>query len=191
MDNSIHHICFRDVAWLQAFPLVRETVLDYLALSPFWDPTCNNEQLKMQNRHGAVVDMTAEQFSQKLEQMNFGVEYVVDGHTTDHRLFVIHKRKRIRPGPHATSTALQAVIYVLDGNAYLAPRLCQVLRCRLTEAERLIDESLTCGRSFLDVNITDGKFAFKQSKTDFYHPNEAAEFSQLTQLNASFMSKII
>lgn len=44
-------ICFRDQLWLNTYPLERNLVFDYFALSPFYDWTCNNEQLRMQSIH--------------------------------------------------------------------------------------------------------------------------------------------
>ncbi|KAM0039784.1 putative transcription regulator MED6 family [Helianthus debilis subsp. tardiflorus] len=44
-------ICFRDQLWLNTYPLDRNLVFDYFALSPFYDYTCNNEQLRMRSIH--------------------------------------------------------------------------------------------------------------------------------------------
>ncbi|KAK0598231.1 hypothetical protein LWI29_032744 [Acer saccharum] len=40
-----------DQLWLNSYPLVRNIVFDYFALSPFYDWTCNNEQLRMRSIH--------------------------------------------------------------------------------------------------------------------------------------------
>lgn len=44
-------ICFRDQLWLNTYPLDHNLVFDYFALSPFYDYTCNNEQLRMRSIH--------------------------------------------------------------------------------------------------------------------------------------------
>ncbi|KAA8540321.1 hypothetical protein F0562_024760 [Nyssa sinensis] len=44
-------ICFRDQLWLNTYPLDRNFVFDYFALSPFYDWTCNNEQLRLRSIH--------------------------------------------------------------------------------------------------------------------------------------------
>lgn len=44
-------ICFSDQLWLKTYPLDRNLVFDYFALSPFYDWTCNNEQLRMRSIH--------------------------------------------------------------------------------------------------------------------------------------------
>lgn len=41
-------ISFIDPIWLQQWGLGPENVLDYFALSPFYDKACNNEQCRMQ-----------------------------------------------------------------------------------------------------------------------------------------------
>ncbi|WCJ39668.1 Mediator of RNA polymerase II transcription subunit 6 [Euphorbia peplus] len=44
-------ICFRDQLWLNTYPLDRNLIFDYLALSPFYDFSCNNEQLRLRAIH--------------------------------------------------------------------------------------------------------------------------------------------
>jgi mediator of RNA polymerase II transcription subunit 6 len=44
-------ICFRDQLWLNTYPLDRNLVFDYFALSPFYDITCNNESLRSRQIH--------------------------------------------------------------------------------------------------------------------------------------------
>lgn len=39
-------ISWEDKAWLLHFPFNRDTVLDYFSNSPFYDRTCNNEQVR-------------------------------------------------------------------------------------------------------------------------------------------------
>ncbi|KAL6144601.1 hypothetical protein ACLB2K_055292 [Fragaria x ananassa] len=44
-------ICFKDQLWLSSYPLDRNLVFDYFAISPFYDWTCNNEQLRQRAIH--------------------------------------------------------------------------------------------------------------------------------------------
>ncbi|CAH2053126.1 unnamed protein product [Thlaspi arvense] len=44
-------ISFRDQLWINSYPLDRNYVFDYFALSPFYDITCNNEMLRRRSIH--------------------------------------------------------------------------------------------------------------------------------------------
>ena len=120
-------ISWEDKGWLQHFPLNRDTVLDYFALSQFYDRTCNNEQLKMQRGAGAAA------IAQLLEQMS-GVEYVLHeaqelqptSESSAHSLYVIRKQRR-----EGEVITVLRMYYVLDGTVYEAPTLEAVLRTRL------------------------------------------------------------
>ncbi|CAH1425520.1 unnamed protein product [Lactuca virosa] len=50
-ETDMTGICFRDQLWLNTYPLDRNLVFDYFAFSPFYDYTCNNEQLRMRSIH--------------------------------------------------------------------------------------------------------------------------------------------
>jgi len=43
---------WRSEAWLHAYPLHAGTVLDYFKESDWYDRTCNNEMVRMQQRKG-------------------------------------------------------------------------------------------------------------------------------------------
>jgi hypothetical protein len=47
-SNSQLSLTFIDTAWLRAFGLAPHNVMDYFAVSPFYDNTCNNQYLLMQ-----------------------------------------------------------------------------------------------------------------------------------------------
>lgn len=46
--EDLNHTCWRHDLWLASYPLTRATVLDYFALSPFYDRNCLNERAKEQ-----------------------------------------------------------------------------------------------------------------------------------------------
>lgn len=110
-------ICFRDQLWLNTYPLDRNLVFDYFALSPFYEWTCNNEQLRLRSIH--PLDAS------HLSKMT-GTEYTLSEATEPH-LFVIRKQKR--DGPEKVTPML--TYYVLDGSIYQAPQLCNVFASRL------------------------------------------------------------
>jgi hypothetical protein len=47
---SLHTTAWRSEAWLHAYPLHRGTVLDYFKHTDFYDRTCNNEIVNMQQQ---------------------------------------------------------------------------------------------------------------------------------------------
>ncbi|RZC63901.1 hypothetical protein C5167_025651 [Papaver somniferum] len=101
-------ICFRDQLWLNSYPLDRNLVFDYFALSPFYDFSCNNEQLRMQQIHPLDISHL-----QKMTGIKFSPSEVMEPH-----LFVIKKQKR-------------EAERVLDGSIYQAPQLANVFAARI------------------------------------------------------------
>lgn len=59
-------ICFRDQLWLNTYPLDRNLVFDYFALSPFYDWACNNEQLRMRSIHPLDLSQLSYDFSSSI-----------------------------------------------------------------------------------------------------------------------------
>ncbi|CAM9187422.1 unnamed protein product, partial [Choristocarpus tenellus] len=47
-EPDLENISFIDPVWLQQYGLGPENALDYFALSPFYDKSCNNQQCRMQ-----------------------------------------------------------------------------------------------------------------------------------------------
>ncbi|KAL5575547.1 hypothetical protein UlMin_017246 [Ulmus minor] len=137
-------ICFRDQLWLNSYPLDRNLVFDYFALSPFYDWTCNNEQLRMK--------MT-------------GLEYMLNEVMEPH-LFVIRKQKR--DGPEKNTPML--TYYVLDGSIYQAPQLCNVFAARVGRALYYISKAFTTAATklekigYVDSEIESAAFESKVGK---------------------------
>ncbi|XP_015693794.2 mediator of RNA polymerase II transcription subunit 6 [Oryza brachyantha] len=129
-------ICFRDQLWLNTYPLDRNLVFDYFALSPFYDLTCNNETLRSRQIH--PLDMS------HLTKMT-GMEYVLSDVMEPH-LFVIRKQRRESP---EKSHAMLAY-YILDGSIYQAPQLCGVFASRISRAMHHISKAFTTACSKLE-----------------------------------------
>lgn len=129
-------ICFRDQLWLNSFPLDRDFVFDYFALSPFYDYTCNNEQLRMRSIHPLDIS--------QLSKLT-GIEYMLNEVMEPH-LFVIRKQKR--DGPEKVTPML--TYYVLDGSIYQAPQLSSVFASRMVRALYYISKSFTAAASKLE-----------------------------------------
>lgn len=139
-------ICFRDPLWLSSFPLDRTYVFDYFVLSPFYDWTCNNEQLRSRSIH--PLDLS------HLSKMT-GIEYMLSEVMEPH-LFVIRKQKR--DGPEKVTPML--TYYVLDGSIYQAPQLCNVFSARIGRAIYHISKAFTLAASKLE------KIGYADSEND-------------------------
>ncbi|KAG6428930.1 hypothetical protein SASPL_106969 [Salvia splendens] len=111
-------ICFRDQLWLNTYPLDRNLVFDYFALSPFYDYSCNNEQLRIRAIHPLDISHLS-----KMTGIEFMLSEVLEPH-----LFVFKKQKR--DGPEKVTPML--TYYVLDGSVYQAPQLCNVFASRVS-----------------------------------------------------------
>lgn len=129
-------ICFRDQLWLNTYPLDRNLVFDYFALSPFYDWTCNNEQIRMRSLH--PLDPS------QLSKMT-GTEYVLSEVMEPH-LFIIRKQKRDSPDKVTPMLAY----YILDGSIYQAPQLSTVFASRIGRALYYIQKAFTTAASKLE-----------------------------------------
>ncbi|KAK6911972.1 Mediator complex, subunit Med6 [Dillenia turbinata] len=129
-------ICFRDQLWLNTYPLDRNLVFDYFALSPFYDWTCNNEQLRLQSIHPLDISQLAKMT---------GTEYMLN-EVMEPNLFVIRKQKR--DGPEKVTPML--TYYILDGSIYQAPQLSNVFAARIGRALYHISKAFTTAASKLE-----------------------------------------
>ncbi|KAL7162567.1 hypothetical protein ACSBR2_042960 [Camellia fascicularis] len=149
-------ICFRDQLWLNTYPLDRNLVFDYFALSPFYDWSCNNEQLRMRSIH--PLDLS------HLSKMT-GTEYMLSEVMEPH-LFVFRKQKRDSP----EKVTPMLTYYILDGSIYQAPQLCNVFAARIGRALYHISKAFTTAASklekigFVDADSESATFESKVGK---------------------------
>ncbi|KAJ7963114.1 Mediator of RNA polymerase II transcription subunit 6 [Quillaja saponaria] len=129
-------ICFRDQLWLNSYPLDRNLVFDYFALSPFYEWTCNNEQLRLRSVHPLDVS--------QLSKMT-GIEYMLSEVMEPH-LFIMRKQRR--DGPEKVTPML--AYYILDGSIYQAPQLGNVFAARIGRALFYISKAFTSAASKLE-----------------------------------------
>lgn len=106
-----------DAQWLSHFPLTEATALHYFSMSQFYDTTCNNELIKMQQLDMALLKTMA------------GIEYSVASPCPN--LFVVTKARRTL---NPVKTSPLATYYIHDGSIYQAPSLHAVLSTRLVQA---------------------------------------------------------
>uniref|UniRef100_A0A7S0L162 Mediator of RNA polymerase II transcription subunit 6 n=1 Tax=Coccolithus braarudii TaxID=221442 RepID=A0A7S0L162_9EUKA len=140
--EALTTISWEDKAWLETFPLNAGTVLDYFSKSQFYDRTCNNELVKMQN------GLAPAEVEAAMAQMS-GFEYVVHhahelpptSESTPHSLYVILRQQRtIRPSGSPVLTPVR-YYYVLDGVTYEVPAVHEVLKERLMHIGWLLDSA--------------------------------------------------
>ncbi|KAG9456535.1 hypothetical protein H6P81_001043 [Aristolochia fimbriata] len=129
-------ICFRDQLWLNSYPLDRNFIFDYFALSPFYDWNCNNEQLRQRSVHPLDLSHLS-----KMTGHEYNLNEVMEPH-----LFVIRKQKR--DGPEKVTPLL--TYYVLDGSIYQAPQLSNVFASRIARALYHISKAFTTAASKLE-----------------------------------------
>jgi mediator of RNA polymerase II transcription subunit 6 len=115
--DDLTHVSWRDNFFLANFPLTQDTVLDYFSGSPFYDASCNNEQVRMQGLDPAVLNNMV------------GTEYIVTNQQ-EPSFFVIEKVYRY---DKETTETLQ-VFYILEGTVYQCPSLRSLLLSRLSES---------------------------------------------------------
>lgn len=141
-EEDLRHVSFRDVAWLQNFALTEATILDYFALSQFYERTCNNEVLRMQARY-TDDHPSGEDLLQQLHKMT-GIEYGLLA-SKPPSLFIIGKWERHSP----QRASLLACYYVMEGAIYMAPSVRDVLESRLASAAHHLRETLSYGATHI------------------------------------------
>ena len=156
--DELSKTTWRDDQWLTFYPLNVFTAVDYFALSPFYDRSCNNELAKSMGAdvklacatrlvtphayactHGQPRDRPPSTVAGLPRTLPPGVEYELQDAQEPH-LFVIRKQQRW--GPKSTSPL--HFYYILDGNVYQAPSLHAILSSRLVPVPAAC-QSCVCG----------------------------------------------
>jgi mediator of RNA polymerase II transcription subunit 6 len=125
MDRK--HWSFVDERWLNTFGLGPLNVMQYFAMSPFYDPRSNNHALMTQN-----LDLSA------LTRMQ-GLEFVLDDRPEyGPDVFVIKKQNRISPD----AVRVLEVYFIVHGVIYQSPSLMEVVASRMHKANVYLNRSL-------------------------------------------------
>eukprot|EP00794_Sanderia_malayensis_P020636 gene20636-22671_t len=176
-------ISWHDSAWIPI--LSGENVLDYFCqrTNPFYDRTCNNENVKMQRLDSAQL------------QFMVGIEYELI-HVQDPILYVIRKHYR----HSADQVTFLANYYILAGIVYQSPDLGSVLNSRLLSTvhnlELAFDEALSYSKytpskgywwNFKDQTNETGSTKKKTKKTA--EPSSLFQRFRVDQLLGDFVNK--
>ncbi|XP_010528941.1 PREDICTED: mediator of RNA polymerase II transcription subunit 6 [Tarenaya hassleriana] len=166
-------ICFRDQLWLNTYPLDRNYVFDYFALSPFYDTTCNNELLRRRSVH--PLDLS------QLSKMT-GLEYMLTD-ATEPNLFIIRKQKR--DGPEKVTPML--TYYILDGSIYQAPQLCNVFAARVGRAVYNISKAFSFVASKLEP-IRQGDAENQKEASESKPASETVDLKEMKRVDTIMTS---
>jgi hypothetical protein len=183
-------VSFRDVSWLQAFPLTEESVFSYIALSQFYDRTCNNEVVSMQTRYTAFANEPLSQAAirEKLQNM-VGIEYILK-EAKPPSYFLIQKIYRSSP----TNISLLGEVYLINGTIYQAPSLESLLHFRLSSILDNLDKAWDYCNEFALPDIATNSIKIKtsvaESSDELIHPKDAAGIQEMTAINSTFLSLI-
>eukprot|EP01102_Stenamoeba_stenopodia_P013920 TRINITY_DN4570_c0_g1_i2.p1 TRINITY_DN4570_c0_g1~~TRINITY_DN4570_c0_g1_i2.p1 ORF type:complete len:259 (+),score=59.18 TRINITY_DN4570_c0_g1_i2:198-974(+) len=131
-------ISFHDTVWTSKFGLpTPPDVLTYFSMSSFYDRTCNNEVIKMQQ-----LPM------EKMREMK-GIEYqVVDSNPPF--LYVIRKQHRESPDEvHPLAT-----YYIINGVVYPSPSIQAVLTARITTSLYHFQQAIDSLRDHVQFNYS-------------------------------------
>jgi mediator of RNA polymerase II transcription subunit 6 len=181
-------VSFRDVSWLQAFPLTEESIFAYLALSQFYDRTCNNEVVYMQTRYtnqtGAPLPQTV--LRERLQNM-VGIEYILK-EAKPPGYFLIQKVYRSSP----TNFSLLAETFVVNGTIYQSPSLESILHFRLGSIVDNLGKAWNyCNKFALpDIATNSIKTRPDDANEEPVHPKDAAGVQEMIAINSTFLSLI-
>jgi len=147
-DNPLG-LSWHDSAWI---PILNpNNIMDYFSerSNPFYDRTCNNENIKMQR-------VNPDQLSNMV-----GLEYILL-HVQEPILYVIRKQHRHSP----TQATPLADYYIIAGIVYQAPDLASVVNSRLlttiNHLQSAFEEASACSRYHPNKGYS---WDFKNGKT--------------------------
>lgn len=117
----MENICFVDTNFISFNPLNESNIIEYFSTSPFYDPSCNNEVLKMQSQY------SGNKITQEVNTLK-GLYFILDYKNEENTLFVI--RKSINEGDKHVNLNFY---YVIFGHIYEAPTNISLFQSKTTE----------------------------------------------------------
>jgi len=149
-ESAIKKMSFNDPSFLSFFGLTSTNILEYFYLSPFYDPNCDNQGLRMQ---GASLE--------NLKNMK-GIQYEYVPSEHEPKMFKV-KRVR-RDGPDLTTTL--EVYYCLEGTFYQSPDLFEIATTRGQKITAYMRESLRATEEASFFSSADGQTCFRERADD-------------------------
>lgn len=161
MENvELDEVQWRSPEWIQFNGLRTDNVLEYFALSPFYDRSSNNQVLKMQTNFNEQFQSRPADPASELKKMK-GVEYqIILSREPD--LWVI--RKQFRRSPTEVDTL--AVYFVSGENIYQSPSVYNVLVSRLLATSKYLEEALSIAEKLPEFNFSGYDYQPQRPQTD-------------------------
>ncbi|CAO3618021.1 unnamed protein product [Cunninghamella blakesleeana] len=159
---------WRDTNWIDRVGGFQnqQMVLEYFALSPFWDRQSNNQILSMQTQYNDLQH-SYEATVEALRKMT-GIEFAV---IHDHPpVWVIQKRYRRGPAPDDVNPI--ATYYIMGANVYQSPTIYSVIANRLLTSLFHVNSAFKETQAVMDFNPSKGySWKTKKEKSDKNQPN--------------------
>ncbi|KAK4509904.1 uncharacterized protein ATC70_007208 [Mucor velutinosus] len=171
---------WRDTNWLEKVGGFQnqQMVLDYFALSPFWDRHCNNQVLSMQTQYNDLRQ-PYEATVEALRKMT-GIEFAVVHDQPP--VWIIQKRYRRGPAPDDVNPI--ATYYIMGANVYQSPTIYSVIANRLLTSLFHVNSAFKETQSMMDFHPAKG-YSWKTSADTNKKPASSSEKSPLTAKSAS------
>lgn len=142
---ELDEVQWRAPEWIRAYGLRTDNVLDYFALSPFYDRSSNNQVLRMQSAFNEQLQ-TRTDLQNELVKMK-GIEFVL-AIANEPDLWVIRKQERSSP----SDAKILATYYVVGDNIYQAPTTYSVLSSRIFAISLYMGKALDNVQDLLSFN---------------------------------------
>ncbi|RLV94931.1 Mediator of RNA polymerase II transcription subunit 6 [Spathaspora sp. JA1] len=159
--EALDEIQWKSPEFIQERGLHSNNVLEYFALSPFYDRTSNNQVLMMQFQYQQIqipMNMTFHQYFQsRLTEMT-GIEFII-AFTREPDFWIVRKQRRLDP----TSTLTLQDYYIIGANVYQAPRIYHVLSSRMLSSVLSLRNSIDILNNMSSYHISDGGHSYNNS----------------------------
>ncbi|KAI5961145.1 MED6 [Candida margitis] len=159
--EALDEIQWKSPEFIQERGLNTANVLEYFALSPFYDRTSNNQVLMMQFQYQQIqipVHVSFHQYFQsRLSEMT-GIEFVI-AFVKEPDFWIIRKQKRLN---QSSAITLQDY-YIIGANIYQAPKVYDVLSSRLLATVLSLKSSIDTLNNMTSYHISDGAHSFNNS----------------------------
>ncbi|KAI5949479.1 MED6 [Candida theae] len=159
--EALDEIQWKSPEFIQERGLNTANVLEYFALSPFYDRTSNNQVLMMQFQYQQIqipVHVSFHQYFQsRLSEMT-GIEFVI-AFIREPDFWIIRKQNRLNP----TNVIALQDYYIIGANIYQAPKVYDVLSSRLLATVLSLKSSVDTLNNMTSYHISDGAHSFNNS----------------------------